>query len=188
LSILLPASINRTPSFHPCFAFYYPFYSGLSFLAKQLWGKCIFSIKKCVKYYCCVKLTNKQQPWLMRCQNMLDNTSFPCHLPFHGGIKCVSVHLALHTCENILSAAAHVLILKCSSETLSVDMCLVGHSDNTSFSSPLQNKYNYILTFLQHYYNCICHCLFSWSMLMIIWHNIVYSLLTENLYCLLHMA
>ena len=80
---------------------------------------------------------------------MLDITSFPCHLPFRWGIKCVSVHLALHTCENILSGAAHVLILKCSNETLSVVMCLVGHGDNTGFSSPMQNKCNYILTFLQ---------------------------------------
>jgi len=72
---------------------------------------------------------------------MLDSTSFPCLLPFRGGIKCVSVRLVMHTCENILSAAAHVLIWKCSSETLSVVMCLVEHSDNTGFSSPMQNKY-----------------------------------------------
>jgi hypothetical protein len=94
-------------------------------------------------------LTIKQQPKLMRCQHMLDSTSFPCHLPFHGGINCASVHLVLHTCENNLSDAAHVLILKWSNETLSVVMCLVGHDDNTGFSSPMQNEYNYILTFLQ---------------------------------------
>jgi hypothetical protein len=85
----------------------------------------------------------------MRCQHILVITSFPCHLPFCGGINCASVHLVLHTCENNLSAAAHVLILKCSNETLSVVMCLVGHNDNMGFSFPLQNKYNYILTFLQ---------------------------------------
>jgi len=85
----------------------------------------------------------------MRCQNVLDSTTFPCHIPFCWANKCVSVHLALHTCENILSAAAHVLILKCSNEALSVVMCLVEHSDNTGFSCSMQNKYNYILTFLQ---------------------------------------
>jgi len=85
----------------------------------------------------------------MRCQHTLDSTSFPCHLPFCGGINCASVHLVLYTCENNLSAAAHVLILKCSNETLSVGMCLTGHNDNTGFTSPMQNKYTYILAFLQ---------------------------------------
>ena len=85
----------------------------------------------------------------MRCQHMLDSTCFPCHLTFRGGINCASVHLVLHTCENNLRATAHVLILKCSIETLSVVMCLVGDNDNTGFSSPMQNKYTYILTFLQ---------------------------------------
>jgi len=80
---------------------------------------------------------------------MLDSTCFPCHLTFRGGINCASVHLVLHTCENNLRATAHVLILKCSIETLSVVMCLVGDNDNTGFSSPMQNKYTYILTFLQ---------------------------------------
>ena len=54
-----------------------------------------------------------------------------------------------HLSKYFFSAAAHVLFLKCFNETLSVVMCSVGHSDNTGFSSPMQNKYNYKLTFLQ---------------------------------------
>jgi hypothetical protein len=42
--------LTKVPPFTHALHFYGPFSSDLSLLAKQLWGKCIISVKKCVNY------------------------------------------------------------------------------------------------------------------------------------------